>query len=101
QARRAWVPIIAPAAVTTAQLTAYPRVLVLHEDASIPLSSVELPSSGDIVLVVGPEGGITDDELAALVRAGAEPVRLGPSILRTSTAGVAALSALSIRLGRW
>jgi 16S rRNA (uracil1498-N3)-methyltransferase len=51
--------------------------------------------------VVGPEGGISDDELATFTAAGAVPVRLGESVLRTSTAGLAALCVLSVRLGRW
>ena len=59
------------------------------------------PPAGEIVLVVGPEGGISDAELAAFAAAGATAVRLGDSVLRTSTAGVAALSVLSARLGRW
>jgi 16S rRNA (uracil1498-N3)-methyltransferase len=56
---------------------------------------------GEIVLVVGPEGGISDAELDTFVSAGATAVRLGDSVLRTSTAGVAALSVLSVRLDRW
>jgi 16S rRNA (uracil1498-N3)-methyltransferase len=89
-------------AVTTAVLARRPGpVLVLHEEASLPLSRVELPTGGEITLVVGPEGGIAADELAALEAAGAVPVRLGPEVLRTSTAGVAAVAALSLRLGRW
>jgi 16S rRNA (uracil1498-N3)-methyltransferase len=75
--------------------------LVLHEDAAARLSTVDLAASGDIVLVIGPEGGIADEELAAFMAAGAVPVLLGRSILRTSTAGVAALAVLSTRLGRW
>ena len=103
QARRAWVPQVAPGPVSTSTLAARPAaaVFVLHEAASIPLTSVDLPSSGDIVVVVGPEGGISDDELAALQVVGAVPVRLGSSVLRTSTAGTAALCVLSARLGRW
>ncbi len=68
-----------------------------------PLSTVDLPVAdrGDVVLVVGPEGGITDEELARFADAGATAVRLGQGILRTSTAGVAALAVLSARLGRW
>ncbi|HEV7898000.1 MAG TPA: 16S rRNA (uracil(1498)-N(3))-methyltransferase [Planosporangium sp.] len=101
QARRPWVPEVSDP-VTTAQLARRPGpLLVLHEEASAPLSRVELPNAGEITLVVGPEGGITPDELAAVEAAGAQPVRLGPEVLRTSTAGVAALSALSARLGRW
>jgi 16S rRNA (uracil1498-N3)-methyltransferase len=74
--------------------------LVLHEDATEPLASVELPSSGDVLVVVGPEGGITRRELDALGAAGARPVRLGSTILRASSAGPAALAVLSAR-ARW
>ena len=73
---------------------------MLHEEATARLSTVELPV-GDVVVVVGPEGGIAPEELAVFVAAGAVPVRLGDTVLRTSTAGVAALSVLSVRLGRW
>lgn len=101
QSRRAWVPQVAELA-RTADLTARAAtMLVLHEIASEPLSQVELPGAGDIVLVVGPEGGVSDDELAALTAAGARAVRLGDPVLRTSTAGAAAVAALSVRLGRW
>ena len=62
---------------------------------------VDLPATGDILLVVGPEGGIAPAELDAFQQVGAVPVRLGSEVLRTSTAGVAALSVLSARLGRW
>jgi 16S rRNA (uracil1498-N3)-methyltransferase len=99
QARRAWVPSVEPAA-STRELAG--RVtLVLHEEATVPLSAVELPGGADIVLVVGPEGGITPEELDAFQAAGAQAVRLGPHVLRTSTAGPAAVAVLSTRLGRW
>jgi 16S rRNA (uracil1498-N3)-methyltransferase len=96
QARRSWVLAVADVA-TTAQVAELPgTLLVLHEEAGTPLSSVEL--TGDVVVVVGPEGGIAPEELAAL---GGTAVRLGPTVLRTSTAGAAAASVLSTRLGRW
>jgi 16S rRNA (uracil1498-N3)-methyltransferase len=60
-----------------------------------------LPPCGEIAVVVGPEGGITADEVEAFVAAGGVSVRLGGTVLRTSTAGVAALAVLSVRLGRW
>jgi 16S rRNA (uracil1498-N3)-methyltransferase len=104
QARRSWLPTVAAAASTAAVAavaSSAGTVLVLHEEASARLSTVELPASGDIVLVVGPEGGIADDEVAAFVGAGASTVRLGPTVLRTSTAGVAALCVLATRLGRF
>jgi 16S rRNA (uracil1498-N3)-methyltransferase len=96
QSRRAWVPVIAPVAAT-ADLAGR-ATLVLHEAASAPLATAPLPASGAVVVVVGPEGGITDAELDML---GGVAVRLGDPVLRTSTAGAAALAALSVRLGRW
>jgi len=74
---------------------------VLHEEGSQPLATAELPTKGDIVLVVGPEGGVSPEELAHFAAANAAPYRLGPSVLRTSTAGVAAGSVLLSRTGRW
>ncbi|MFB7663841.1 16S rRNA (uracil(1498)-N(3))-methyltransferase [Kitasatospora sp. NPDC056138] len=74
---------------------------VLHEEGAEPLASAQLPPGGDIVLIVGPEGGVSPDELAAFAEAGAKPYRLGSSVLRTSTAGVAAGALLLGRTGRW
>lgn len=74
---------------------------VLHEEGTEPLARAALPDSGDIVLVVGPEGGVAPDEIDAFAGAGAKPYRLGPSVLRTSTAGVAATALLLGRTGRW
>jgi 16S rRNA (uracil1498-N3)-methyltransferase len=106
QARRSWVPVVGgdPDSSTTqvgARIAGAAAAFVLHEDAADRLVTTDLPGAGEIVLVVGPEGGITVDEVAALTAAGARVVRLGDSVLRTSTAGVAALSVLSSRLGRW
>lgn len=75
--------------------------LVLHEESSRPISSVCVPASGDIVVVIGPEGGVTDSEVAALTAAGAESVVLGPSVLRSSTAGTVACGILLAGSGRW
>jgi 16S rRNA (uracil1498-N3)-methyltransferase len=74
---------------------------VLHESATEPLSHVEIPVADELVLVVGPEGGITPEELVAFETGGAQAVRLGSNVLRTSTAGVAALAVLNTRLSRW
>jgi 16S rRNA (uracil1498-N3)-methyltransferase len=106
QARRPWLPIVAgaPDCTTkqvTARLTAATAAFVLHEEATDRLTAATLPDCGEIVLVVGPEGGISDAEVGAFVAAGAQPVRLGDSVLRTSTAGMAALAVLSTRLDRW
>jgi len=103
QSRRAWLPTVADPAGTgeLAARLADCRAFVLHEDAGQPLATAPLPDTGTVLLVVGPEGGVTPAELDAFTAAGAEPVRLGPEVLRTSTAGVAALAALSARTGRW
>jgi 16S rRNA (uracil1498-N3)-methyltransferase len=99
QARRSWLPVVSSPVSTVA--LAHRATFLLHEEAAVRLSTVELSALPEIVLVVGPEGGVAPEELAAFVAAGAVPVRLGDTVLRTSTAGVAALSVLSGRLGRW
>jgi 16S rRNA (uracil1498-N3)-methyltransferase len=104
QARRSWFPTVAELATTddVAGLLARASVrVVLHEAASGPLSDVPVPGRGEIVVVVGPEGGITDGELEAFSAVGAEPLRMGSSVLRSSTAGVAAVAALLARTPRW
>jgi 16S rRNA (uracil1498-N3)-methyltransferase len=103
QSRRAWVPPVAPLHTTAqvAQRLAAGTALVLHEGANAPLSSVAVPAEGEVLLVVGPEGGIDERELEAFAAAGAQAVRLGPTVLRTSTAGAAAAAVLSARTGRW
>ncbi|MBT2503941.1 16S rRNA (uracil(1498)-N(3))-methyltransferase [Curtobacterium sp. ISL-83] len=108
QAIRARVPSV-DAPVTTAQLARSTAdgagrrvVLVLDPVGDVRLSAWEPPADVDeIVLVVGPEGGIDGSEFERLVAAGALRVRLGETVLRTSTAGPAALAVLQTRLGRW
>jgi 16S rRNA (uracil1498-N3)-methyltransferase len=101
QAHRAWFPTVTPMA-TTAEVAslvgAAPLALVLHEEASAPLPA-SVPES--VVLVVGPEGGLSPEEVAAFTSAGALAVRLGSEVLRTSTAGLAACAALMARTPRW
>ena len=103
QARRAWFPEVRDV-VGTDQVVDLLRntsvPVVLHEAASGPISDLTVPGRGEIVIGVGPEGGISEEELAAFGTVGAEPVRLGSSVLRTSTAGVAATAALLART-RW
>lgn len=103
QSRRARMPLTSGAVDLTSlgdRVRDADLTLVLHEDAGEPLASVELPDRGEVLVVVGPEGGITDRELAALTEAGATPVRLGSTILRSSSAGPAALAVLMART-RW
>ena len=102
QAHRAWVPEVS-APLSTAQLIAHAdgqRMLVLDPTATTRLSAIE-SDDRDLVLIVGPEGGITPEELERFDAAGAERVRLGDTVLRTSTAGPAAIAVLSASLGRW
>ncbi|SHW32523.1 MAG: 16S rRNA (uracil(1498)-N(3))-methyltransferase [Mycobacterium sp.] len=103
QSRRPYVPSVS-GPVSTAELVAAIGTgvtLVLHESAEVPLREVISASTQSVTLIVGPEGGITDGEVAALVAAGAIAVRLGPSVLRTSTAAAVALGALGVLTPRW
>ncbi len=104
QARRTWHPEVdrlASTAEAVRVVQGADLAVVLHEAASQPLSAVEVPDGGTIVVVVGPEGGLSDDEVAAFAAAGAHSVRLGSEVLRTSTAGVAAVAAVLLRTSRW
>lgn len=103
QSRRVWHPSIDPIADTAdvARLVADADLaVVLHEAATEPLPVVG-PEASQVLVVVGPEGGLTDAELAALADAGARPARLGAEVLRTSTAGLAACAALLAPTPRW
>ena len=97
QSRRLQVPLVSPPLGTRSlaeRLGAADLALVLHEDATDAIATVALPAAGEVVVVVGPEGGISPEELAAFAAVGARPVRVGDHVLRTSTAGVVALDAL-------
>jgi 16S rRNA (uracil1498-N3)-methyltransferase len=77
------------------------RAIVLEADAALKLHQLELPDAGDVMLIVGPEGGISPAERAALEAAGAVEARLGPTVLRTSTAGAVGAATLLARTARW
>lgn len=102
QAMRPWSAEVLPLHSTAdvAVLAADATVLVLEPTASLRLLDA-VPDSGGVVLVVGPEGGIAPEELTQLTAAGARSVRLGPHVLRTSSAGPAALAALAGPLDLW
>ena len=103
QSRRARRPRLGDT-VTTEQLaqriatgaTAY----VLHEEATTALAAATLPADGDVLVIVGPEGGISPTEVETLIAAGATPARLGTTVLRSSSAGPAALAVLNA-MARW
>jgi 16S rRNA (uracil1498-N3)-methyltransferase len=105
QSRRPYIPPVT-GVVSTAELVQQVRddaatALVLHESATLMLTKLPVAQANSLLLIIGPEGGITDDEIAALSAAGATPVLLGPAVLRTSTAAAVALGALGALTGRW
>jgi 16S rRNA (uracil1498-N3)-methyltransferase len=106
QSRRPHIPSVS-GVVSTAELVERMRdvtstlMLVLHESATEPITEMPVAQSDSLMLVVGPEGGIAEDEIAALSEAGAKPVRLGPTVLRTSSAAAVALGALGVLTPRW
>ncbi|MBD7958668.1 16S rRNA (uracil(1498)-N(3))-methyltransferase [Microbacterium sp. Sa4CUA7] len=104
QAHRAWLPEVTGVVSTRelVQRAGTSHLLVLEPTASVALTALDLDGDDrDVLLVVGPEGGISPEELQALDAAGATLVRLGPTVLRTSTAGPAALALVNAALRRW
>lgn len=108
QSRRAHIPSVDGVLSTTALterigevLATGGMVLALHESAAGQLTNLGLAQAKSVMLVVGPEGGIAPDELAAMTAAGAMAVRLSPTVLRTSTAAAVALGALGVLTPRW
>jgi len=104
QSRRAWLPEITDLASTATlaqRVGAAACAVVLEADATAKLHELPLPAAGDILLLVGPEGGISPAERTTLREAGAVEARLGPTVLRTSTAGAAAAAVLLSRTARW
>jgi 16S rRNA (uracil1498-N3)-methyltransferase len=104
QSRRLRFSVVAPLH-TTEQVVARVQdaalALVLHETADTSLTAYDTPVEGEVVVVVGPEGGLTDAELAAFAAAGARVAGLGPTVLRSSTAGAVAAAVISSRSTRW
>lgn len=108
QSRRAWIPDVEGplstaglSRVVAEQVAAGGLVLALHESARGALADLPVAQARSVMLIVGPEGGISDEELGRLSAAGAEAVRLGPTVLRTSTAAAVALGALGVLTARW
>jgi 16S rRNA (uracil1498-N3)-methyltransferase len=104
QSRRAWLPEVTAQADTpavAARVRAAALAVVLDPDAQRPLADLAVPAGGEIVLVVGPEGGIAPAEQHELTAAGAIGARLGPTVLRASSAGAVAAGILLSRSSRW
>jgi 16S rRNA (uracil1498-N3)-methyltransferase len=104
QSRRAWLPEIteqADLAAVAARVQAAALAVLLDADAAQRLADLEIPQAGEVVLVIGPEGGVAPAEQEALTAAGAVPARLGPTVLRASSAGVVAAGLVLARTPRW
>ena len=104
QSRRSRIPEITPVgdqAAVVALIQAAPLALMLHEDATGKITDQPVAQVDSVVLIIGPEGGISPAELDAFTTAGAHPVRLGPEVLRTASAGMVALAALGAVTDRW
>jgi len=104
QSRRSRWPVVPDAhdlAAVCRRIAAADLALLLSEEAVEALGAIAVPTAGEVVLVVGPEGGFASSEHAALLAAGARPVRLGPSVLRASSAGAVAAGVLLARSSRW
>lgn len=104
QALRVYVPTVAQPQSTKQliqSLGSFTQVLVLDPTADIGLGSLEIAAAGSVAIVVGPEGGISNSELQAFKAANCIRVHLGNHVLRTSTAGLAAISAIEVKLGSW
>ena len=105
QSRRPYIPPVT-GLVSTAELvqrcvTTVRRCWCCMSRHTVKLTELPVAEADSLLLVVGPEGGIADDEIAALSDAGATPVLLGPTVLRTSTAAAVALGALGAITPRW
>lgn len=102
QSGRAWIPALLPPAALAdalAALAAGSLRIVLDPEAPASLASLSPQTDEAIVVAIGPEGGWSPDDLAALDANGFLRVQLGPRVLRTETAGLAAIAALQARFG--
>lgn len=110
QCRRTWIPQIEPVQSTVelcqsiSQVTSQDGALVLlfHEEAATPIKDFPIPAEvSEVWILIGPEGGIGEDESEALRTAGAQPVVMGPEIFRSASAACAAIVAIDMKTSRW
>ena len=104
QSRRVRIPVISNAYSTEnliSKIKGLQNIFVLHESAENRLSQIEINQEADVILIVGPEGGLSEIEVNTFVDAGAKIVRLGESVLRATNAGAAAASVVMSRTGKW
>lgn len=103
QSRRSWIPDVGEPVSTNAlaEVIRDSAAAIVLDAGGTRLADLTIPTEGDLVIVVGPEGGFTDHETETFVSAGAQVARLGPTVLRASTAAAAAISALGVLTPRW
>jgi 16S rRNA (uracil1498-N3)-methyltransferase len=104
QSRRVRIPVISNAYSTESlisKIKGLQNIFVLHESAENRLSQIEINQEVDVILIVGPEGGLSEIEVNTFTDAGAKVVRLGESVLRAANAGAAAVSVVMSRTGKW
>ena len=104
QSRRFRIPAVVGVATTENVIDEIAKAdcaIVLHEAALLPVSKVVIPGARKIAIIIGPEGGLTDDEVDTFAAAGAKVALLGRPVLRSAHAGLAALSAVNTALSVW
>ena len=104
QSRRFRIPAVIGVATTTNIIDEIAKVdlaIVFHEGATMKLSQVITPGAKKIAVIIGPEGGLTDDEIESFAAAGAKAALMGRPVLRSAHAGLAALSAVNTALSVW
>jgi 16S rRNA (uracil1498-N3)-methyltransferase len=103
QSRRFYIPTVASKRDIASAIELFKdfdQVLICHESATVQISEVVKPAPKSLI-VIGPEGGITDEELAAFESAGGKVIKLGRPVLRSAHAGIAAISAVSALMQVW
>jgi 16S rRNA (uracil1498-N3)-methyltransferase len=104
QSRRFRIPEVGSAAIrdhVIDEIAKADLALIFHESATMRLSQVVTPGPKKVLAIIGPEGGLTDDEVEAFAVAGAKVVLMGRPILRSAHAGLAALAAINTALSVW
>jgi 16S rRNA (uracil1498-N3)-methyltransferase len=104
QSRRAWIPEVAgpePTPAIARRVAAARLAVLLDPGAATALGSIPVPDRGEIMVIVGPEGGVSPAEAGLLTRAGAATARLGPTVLRSSSAGAVAAAVMLASSRRW
>ena len=104
QSRRFRIPEVIGVAATNAvvdQIAQADLAIVFHESATMKVSELVIPGCKKVAIIIGPEGGLTEDEIDTFAAAGAKVALMGRPVLRSAHAGLAALSAVNTALSVW